>query len=132
MKLVLYRGSFTDEYVKRIRAEIPVQIRVTETTLPESHQTRSTNFFCILFGSRQTQGLQNVKIKFVQGKPNMSFMLPLTQLKQFLLDALSPSSLVAQHQLSPLQEPRLSQQPQPLSSSLPPSSASESPSLPPL
>ena len=124
MKLVLYRGSFTDEYVKRIRAEIPAPIRVTETTLPESHQTRSTNFFCILFGSRQTQGLQSVKIKFVQGKPNMSFMLPLTQLNQFLSDALSPSSSVAQHQDPP--------QPQQPSSSLPPSSVSESPSPLPL
>lgn len=118
MKLVLYRGSFTDEYVKRIRAEIPAQIRVTETTLPESHQTRSTNFFCILFGSRQTQGLQNVKIKFVQGKPNMTFMLPLRELKKFLSDALSPSPSGAA-QLQPLQQ---------LSSSLPPSSDAEFPS----
>lgn len=121
MKLVLYRGGFTDDYVKRIRAEIPAQIRVTETTLPESHQARATNFFCILFGSRQTQGLQNVKIKFVQGKPNMTFMLPLPQLKQFLSDALSPSASVAQEQY-----------PQQLSSSLQPSSASESPLMQPL
>ena len=120
MKLVLYRGGFTDDYVKRIRAEIPAQIRVTETTLPESHQTRSTNFFCILFGSRQTQGNQSVKIKFVQGKPNMSFTLPLLQLKQFLSDALSPSPSASAPQLQQL-------------SSFPlPSSASESASQPPL
>lgn len=125
MKLVLYRGSFTDDYVKRIRAEIPAQIRVTETTLPESHQARSPNFFCILFGSRQTQGLQNVKIKFVQGKPGMSFMIPITQLKEFLSDALSPSASVVQ----PRPQERLPQQP---SSSPPPSSVSESPSPPPL
>lgn len=121
MKLVLYRGGFTDDYVKRIRAEIPAQIRVTETTLPESHQTRSTIFFCILFGSRQTQGIQSVKIKFVQGKPNMSFMLPLPQLKQFLSDALSPSPSAS-----------APPQPQQLSSSPPPSSASESALQPPL
>ena len=122
MKLVLYRGSFSNDYVARIRAEIPSEFRITETTLPEDYKSRGTNYLLRLFGSRQTQANQMIKISFY-GTHNHNFMIYITELKQFLLQFVKQPSLKPAHaSLVPaLPTPRQELPP------LPPSSASPSP-----
>jgi hypothetical protein len=100
MKLVLYRGSFTDDYVAKILEQIPPQIRVTQTTLPEKYSVRGTQYILRIFGSRQTQGNQMVKITFY-GSKNEDFMVYLRDLKQFLEPLLQPSLKSAPSSLVP-------------------------------
>lgn len=94
MKLVLYCGNFTREYVVKIRAELPSEFRVTETTLPENYKTRGAQFLLRIFGSRQTQANQMVKITFYNTN-NHSFMVPLHDLKAFLTQFLKQPSLTS-------------------------------------
>lgn len=131
MKLVLYRGNFSNEYVARIRSEVPPEFRITETTLPENYKTRGANYLLRIFGSRQTQANQMVKISFY-GTNNYDFMVYVSDLKEFLLQfvrqpslkpsraSLAPALPTPQQELPPL--PLSSASPSPPSSASPPTS----------
>jgi hypothetical protein len=83
MKLVLCRQGFTSAYAQEIRKAIPAAFRITETTLPSSQSGRGSQYLCVLFGSRQTQAMRNVKIQPCNARNN-SFMVSLDQLSEFL------------------------------------------------
>jgi hypothetical protein len=91
MKVVLCSQGFTKDYVAKIRQEVPSRIRITETTLPDSHAVRSSSYLLVLFGSPQTQTTQSVKIRFCHANNN-SFIVPLTDLNEFLLKAITKTS----------------------------------------
>jgi hypothetical protein len=92
MKLVLCRQGFTNAYVQEIRKAIPPEFRVTETALSSSQSSRGSQYLCVLFGSRQTQAMRNVKIQPCNARNN-SYMVSLSQLGEFLTSALKPPLL---------------------------------------
>lgn len=88
MKVVLCAQGFTREYTERVKALIPPQIHVVTTTLPHDYAEKGIQYIAVLFGSRATQGRQQIKIKLLHGA-NQSFMIPLNQLTEFFTDALT-------------------------------------------
>lgn len=82
MKIVLCRQGFTNDYVEKIKSQVPEEIRITETTLPDEHGERNTQYVLLLFGSRQTQAEQAVKIKILHAG-QQSFTCALSKLGDF-------------------------------------------------
>lgn len=101
IKLLLKRRAFTNEYVERIRKEIPSQFHVTETfSVDQDTKQLSSDTLCCLFGSKQTQKNQMVMLRWSHSTSSC-FRIKLSDLRSFLLSVLSPSSPQSQPLLSP-------------------------------
>jgi hypothetical protein len=99
MKVVLCSQGFTKEYVQRVKEQIPSQIHVVMTTLPHDYAEKGIQYIAAIFGSRATQGRQNVKIKLLHGA-NKSFLLPLSELTAFFTNILTQQR-VSSHEHEP-------------------------------
>lgn len=92
MKLLLKRRAFSDDYVERIKAQIPESIHIIETNQSEINvKTISSDTLLILYGSKRTQTNQEIMCKLAH-QPTNGFRVKLGGLNEWLSNLYNPKA----------------------------------------
>lgn len=91
-KVMICQGKFSDAYMARILAAIPVGWHAVKRRFPAATAAISPDILAVISGSPTQQAAQDVKVRFGGGSATGALTVPLASLEALLTAAQKPNA----------------------------------------